>query len=110
MKLVHMKMKQPEDDVSLSNGELFMVRWAPYVEHLAHAPPRQLVSSHRHTVNVYELTCAKKLKWSNHRAQNNSNIHWKHLDSTGKGACACARRGAFIPHCVVDFRKGEPYI
>jgi hypothetical protein len=31
----------------------------------------------------------------------------EHLDSTGKGACACARHGAIIPHCVVDFQKGE---
>ena len=52
MKLVHLKMKRPEDDVSLSDGELFMVRRAPYAEHLAHAPPRQPVSSHRNTVNV----------------------------------------------------------
>jgi hypothetical protein len=31
----------------------------------------------------------------------------EHLDCTGKGACACARHGAMIPHCVVDFQKGE---
>ena len=59
---------------------------------------------------MYELTCVKKSKCSNHRAQNNGNIHRKHLDSTGKGACACARHGAFVPHCVVDFQKGERYI
>ena len=52
MKLVHLKMKRPEDDVSLSDGELFMVTWAPYAEHLVHAPPRQPVSSHQNTVNV----------------------------------------------------------
>jgi hypothetical protein len=27
--------------------------------------------------------------------------------ATGKGACACARHGAFVPACVVDFQKGE---
>ena len=36
MKLVHLNMKHPEGDVSLSNGELFMVKPKPYVEHLAH--------------------------------------------------------------------------
>ena len=34
-------------------------------------------------------------------------MHQEHLDCTGKGACGCARHGAFIPHCVVDFQKGE---
>jgi hypothetical protein len=46
MKLVHLKMKRPEDDVSLSDGELFMVRRAPYAEHLATAPDKQPVSCH----------------------------------------------------------------
>ncbi|KIM79439.1 hypothetical protein PILCRDRAFT_74321, partial [Piloderma croceum F 1598] len=77
----------PKDDVSLSNGELFMVKRARYAEHLAHASQRQL-----------------KSKCSNHRAQNNGNHHQNHLDSTGKGACACARYGAFVPHCVVNFQ------
>jgi hypothetical protein len=45
-------MKQPEDDVSLSNGELFMVNWVPYAEHLAHALQRQLMSSHQNMVNL----------------------------------------------------------
>ena len=35
MKLAHLNMKRPEDDVSLSDGELFMVKRKPYVEHLA---------------------------------------------------------------------------
>jgi hypothetical protein len=45
MKLVRLILKRPEDDVSLSDGELFMVRQAPYVAHLANAPERQPVSS-----------------------------------------------------------------
>ena len=47
MKLVHQIQKRPEDDVSLSNGEQYIVKWAPYVEHLAHAPSRQLVSPYQ---------------------------------------------------------------
>ena len=90
----------------LSNGELFMVKCAPYQEHLANAPQRQPVSSHK-TIVIYKLTEIKKSRCSNHRAQNNGNLHRKHLDSTGKGACACARHGAFVPHSVVDFQKGE---
>ena len=45
MKLVHLIMKRPEDDVSLSDGELFMVKRAPYTMHLENAPERQPVSS-----------------------------------------------------------------
>ena len=51
MKLVCLKMKRPEDDVSLSNGELFGVRRGPYMEHLAVAPERQPVSSYMTRVN-----------------------------------------------------------
>jgi hypothetical protein len=92
MKLVSLIMKCPEGDVSLSNGELFMVKCAPYKEHLANAPQRQPVSSHK-TIVIYKLTEIKKSRCSNHRAQN--------------GGCACARHGAFVPHSVVDVQKGE---
>jgi len=46
MKLVHQIQKRPEDDVSLSDGKLFMVRQAPYVKHLQCAPHKQPVSYH----------------------------------------------------------------
>jgi hypothetical protein len=57
MKLVHLIMKRPEDDVSLSDGELFMVRRAPYTEHLATAPPKQPVSSQRSITDLSTDTC-----------------------------------------------------
>jgi hypothetical protein len=37
MKLVHLHMKRPYDNVSLFDGELFMVKRGPYEEHLASA-------------------------------------------------------------------------
>lgn len=43
MKLVHLKMKRPADDVSLSDGELFMVSRKPYSEHLANGQQTQMV-------------------------------------------------------------------
>ena len=43
MKLVHLKMKRPMDDVSLSDGELFMVSQKPYSEHLASRQQSQMV-------------------------------------------------------------------
>jgi hypothetical protein len=47
MKLVRLIMKRPENDVSLSDGEQFMVKRALYAEHVANAPQKQPVSPHR---------------------------------------------------------------
>jgi len=43
MKLVHLRNKRPDDDVSLSDGKLFNVKRAPYAKHLATAPDTQPV-------------------------------------------------------------------
>lgn len=43
MKLVHLRMKHPEDDVSLSDGTMFNVKRAPYATHLDSAPDIQPV-------------------------------------------------------------------
>ncbi|KAG1877557.1 hypothetical protein F4604DRAFT_1924204 [Suillus subluteus] len=76
----HMKMKIPEDDVSLADGKGYMKR------------ERQ------------KSTC------SNHRAVNATNIQRSNLRATGVGATACARHGCFVPHAVVDFQKGERHM
>jgi hypothetical protein len=52
MKLVHQIQKRPEDDVSLSDGELFMVKRAPYAEHLTYAPQKQPVSYHPNRIHL----------------------------------------------------------
>jgi hypothetical protein len=41
----HMKMRNPENDISLSEGTGFMVSRAPYESHLQSALEKQLVSS-----------------------------------------------------------------
>ncbi|KIK31764.1 hypothetical protein CY34DRAFT_36943, partial [Suillus luteus UH-Slu-Lm8-n1] len=38
---------------------------------------------------------------------NAANTHRSNLRATGVGATACARHGCFVPHCIVDFQKGE---
>ena len=43
MKLVHLFMKWPEANVSLSDGELFMVKCKPYADHVTRAPQHQPV-------------------------------------------------------------------
>ena len=50
MKLVHLIQRRPEHNVSLSDGELFMVKQVPYAEHLANVPQRQPVSHHQNKV------------------------------------------------------------
>ena len=61
MKLVHLKMRRPEDDVSLSDGELFMVKRAPYAEHLVTAPERQPVGGHKAIFNL-DTNQSKEIK------------------------------------------------
>ncbi|KAG1721504.1 uncharacterized protein EDB91DRAFT_1240303 [Suillus paluster] len=81
----HMKMKIPEDNVSLADGKGYMVTEGPYQAH----------------IHDSKSTC------SNHRAVNATNIQRSNLRATGVGATACARHGCFVPHAVVDFQKGE---
>ena len=45
-------MRRLEDDVSLSDGELFNVKRMPYAQHLMTAPERQPVSGHKTIVNL----------------------------------------------------------
>ena len=109
MKLVHLQMKHPDKDVSLSDGELFMVSRTPYAEHLGSGIDSQPIRT-TFTYRRKVLISGQRSTCNNHRAQNNGDVRRPHLDSTGKGACACARHGAMIPHCVVDFQKGERYV
>ena len=39
-----------------------------------------------------------------------ANLVRQHLIHMGIGGSACGRHGCFVPHCVVDFQKGEQYI
>ncbi|KAG6377669.1 hypothetical protein JVT61DRAFT_14434 [Boletus reticuloceps] len=86
----HMKMKRPQDDVSLSDGLAYMVEDEPYQRHVASAGE-----------NMERSTC------QNHWAVNEANILRSNLRATGIGATACARHGCFVPHAIVDFYKGE---
>ncbi|KAG1863081.1 hypothetical protein F4604DRAFT_1587244, partial [Suillus subluteus] len=86
----HMNMRQPKLDIFLSDGLGYMVAEGEYQAHLASA-----------TESRERSTC------SNHRAVNAANTNRSNLRATGVGATACARHGCFIPHCIVDFQKGE---
>ncbi|KAJ6610848.1 hypothetical protein B0H10DRAFT_1810991 [Mycena sp. CBHHK59/15] len=77
-KLENLKMRNPEDDVRLSDGQMFFVGSVLYDEHVRITPEQK----HRSNCN-------------NHRAVNETNVKRKEVDSTGIGACACARHGFF---------------
>ncbi|KAF8273372.1 hypothetical protein EI94DRAFT_1696667 [Lactarius quietus] len=85
----HMRMRNPENDVPLSDGTGFMVSQMPYELHLKSAVDWQQRS-----------TC------HDHHAVNHVNKHSAHLESTGIGAIACIH-GNFVPDSIVDFQKGE---
>ncbi|KAH7906220.1 hypothetical protein BJ138DRAFT_1016595 [Hygrophoropsis aurantiaca] len=86
----HMKMKNPEDDVSLTDGEGYMTTEGPYAEHISTA-----------------VESKQKSYCNNHRAVNAALCNRVNLRATAVGAVACARHGNFVPGSVVDFQKGE---
>ena len=103
----HLMMRNPEDDVCLSDGEGFMVRSGPYKEYLGVVTEVREVSDYL----SHRLRCSDRRTQTStcndHRAVNQVNSYTSNLDATGIGACACGHHGCFFPHCVVDFQKGE---
>jgi hypothetical protein len=85
-----LRMKHPEDDVHLSDGQAFMTGISRY---------------HRHLAVAKEIK--QKITCNDYSAIDKANLLRQHLIYTGIGAAACARHGCFVPHSVVDFQKGE---
>jgi Kyakuja-Dileera-Zisupton transposase len=102
----HMKMRNPDNDVPLSDGTGFMVSQTPYELHLKSAVEKRQVSSTSGISAEERLTLKQRSTCHDHRAVNNVNKHSGHLQSTGIGATACIH-GNFVPDSVVDFQKGE---
>ncbi|KAJ8507467.1 hypothetical protein ONZ45_g10166 [Pleurotus djamor] len=89
-KFDHLRMKCPKNEVLLRDGLAYLVTNSTYEAHLKSATGKQPKS-----------TCV------NHKAVNLAERGSKaHLDNTGIGALSC-RHGLFIPHTVVNFKKGE---
>ena len=101
-----MKMRNPENDVPLSEGTGFMVSQKPYELHLQSAFERQQVCSISGIYTGRSSCSKKKSTCHDHHTVNNVNKHGGHLESTGISATACIHR-AFVPDSVVDFQKGE---
>ncbi|KAJ8474293.1 hypothetical protein ONZ45_g16002 [Pleurotus djamor] len=90
-KFDHLRLKSSQNEVLLRDGLAYLVTSSTYESHLEATHEKQQRS-----------TCA------NHKAVNLSGRSSKaHLDMTGIGALSCARHGFFVPHSVVNFKKGE---
>ena len=107
----HANMKNPQDDVRFADGHGFMVTDAPYKEHLRTAcKPKKQVGPEvipSRMLAVLNLRVGQKLECNEHRAIIAAASERAPLEATGVGAGACSRHGFFLPHCVVDFQKGE---
>ncbi len=89
-KFDHLQLKNPQSDVALRDGTGFLVTTSTYENHLDITSGTQ-----------------EKSNCANHKAVNQALRPRKHVDNTGIGAIACARHGFFVPHSVVNFKKGE---
>jgi hypothetical protein len=105
----HMKMRNPENDIPLSEGTGFMVSRLPYELHLQSAFERRQVSPFSRVSAAESRFFAQRSTCHDHCAVNSVNKNSGHLESTGIGATACIH-GAFVPHSIVDFQKGEAFV
>jgi hypothetical protein len=106
----HIKMRRPDLDIRLTDGQGYMVEESQYNEYLSLAKEPRLVCLCI-TVNLnakrFDLL-HQRSSCRNHRAVNTAQSdNRRNLDVTGVVACCCARHGCFIPTSVCDLQKGE---
>jgi hypothetical protein len=108
---VHLRQKNPENDVFLSDGTGYMTSREPYLKHLRAAEAWVEVSPN--TPCLYYLmffSCdaqpANKEPCNHHHADDD-NVARRGTDASGLGSLACGRNGFFCPASTVDFQKGE---
>ena len=106
----HIRMRRPDQDVALMNGDAYMAEADKYVEYLSVAKELPVVSVKPVFHFIYFLIrmSIQRSSCRNHRAVNAaSSNNRRNLDATGVVACCCARHGCFIPTSVCDLQKGE---
>jgi hypothetical protein len=106
----HIKMRRPDLDIKLSNGQGYMVDDVRYKEYLSVAKePRVVRQLLFFSFFTFEIDLQnQRSSCRNHRAVNAANSNTRrNLDATGIVACCCARHGCFIPTSVCDMQKGE---
>jgi hypothetical protein len=105
----HIKMRRPDMDVMLTNGQGYMVDAIGYQEYISAAKEPRVVSSNILPCDsIFTYLTNQRSTCRNHRAVNGANTdNRRNLDATGVVACCCARHGCFIPTSVCDMQKGE---
>jgi len=106
----HMKMKCPEDDVWLEDGEGYFVSRASYAEHLRTAKSIKQVILHICGSPVSQLNDFEKPICVEHKASGESATTHKNIDVNGTVGCACAPHGGVVPHSMVNMFHGERYV
>src|ERR1700736_777203 len=104
-----LKMKNPEDDVVISDGNGFLVGGSLYKSHLKVAKELKEVSE-QSLWKAWTKAVLQRITCHQYDAINKANLLRQHLIHTGIGAGACSCHGCFVPHCVVNFHKGERWI
>jgi Kyakuja-Dileera-Zisupton transposase len=105
----HIKMRRPDLDIMLTNGQGFMVEDGRYKEYLSVAKEPRVVSGFESLSIFFHVEISnQRSSCRNHRAVNAANSNTRrNLDATGVVASCCARHGCFIPTSVCDMQKGE---
>lgn len=106
----HLKMRRPDDDVALTDGDGYFVSIKDYETHLAETSETKQVVCYLFSIYLILSFQSKRSTCNNHNAVNRTNVGHDNLEATGIAAIACARHGCFYPHTVVDFQKGEQYV
>ena len=107
-KAQHLNMRREKDDIALADGHAFFVEDKAYKIQLTKAVDTPQVRTMQPSTTVSLMNFpAKRSTCNDHKAVSQANAERHNLEATGIGAVACSRHGAFVPHTVVDFQKGE---
>jgi Kyakuja-Dileera-Zisupton transposase len=122
----HLKQKNADDDVFLTNGECFMTAAEPYEKHLKDAASRE--KKYWEVSDIWSpslgifwwpswghgavslISSSQPETCNKYRAIIDQNKGKVGYDRTGIGQHACARHGCFAPGSAVDFYVGEKYM
>lgn len=105
----HVRQKNTDIDVWLSEGGGMMSKREDYVDFLRNAVERVTVrGTTRGRIRKFTILFSQKAPCQNHfRAIEMSMLQSKACDITGIVAIACARHGCFAPNAVANLFRGE---
>ena len=98
----HIKMRRPDLNIMLTNGNGYMVEDAHFREYLSNAKEPRFVGIFKYLWFSLFLTYPTEAILSQ-----SPSCQCCKLDATRVIACCCTRHGCFIPTSVCDMQKGE---